>query len=596
VGVGRANITDMAVVDPASAIPMQGWASPSQLSKDLDTDSTGEALPLMARAFIVADPTSNSRAVFVVADIWSCSIAIKQEVGRRMSRNSVESPYQDANITIAGTHTHSGPAGYLHHFLYNAMATGFDPHVFESIVAGIVRAIDLAHDNLAPGQVRVSQGPLGGITRNRSMPAFANNPAAMTARFPNAVDETMTQLVFEHESSAGSGKYAPIGLLNWFAIHPTNRGKQSSTISGDNKGWAAYIVERDHGKDFVAGFANGCAGDVSGNFDARQPGFQSVEVLQDPGHRDRMIHAGEEQARIAEGLLKRKGAVLTGPVSAMEYRVNMAARTGAPAALGISMAAGSVEDGGQGVIEEGITLNNLADPTSTSHGTISTAQGSSIGAAFLAGIAAPLGQLLSAMTALFSGFSGQRALTFSPVTDAQMFAAHFPKPIMLSPGLMHPDPWTPEIVPLQLVRIGQFAILGIPAEVTTVAGLHLRQAVARNLGQSGVEVIAISTYTNGYAQYVTTAEEYDLQHYEGASTLFGRGTLETIVKATDELAQASVGGAAPAARRCAGRFAGPCFNKTADDFSKSDRGHPAISDLFATRQHLHAATLAGRRF
>ncbi len=534
VGVGRANVTDMAVEDPSSALPMQGWASPSQLSKTLDTDSIGDKLPLMARAFILTDPTSNTRAVFVVADIWSCSIAVKQEVVRRLSFGLVEMPYQAANITIAGTHTHSGAAGYLHHFLYNAMATGFDPHVFESLVSGIVRAIELAHINLAPGRVSVAQGLLGDITRNRSMPAFANNPTAMTARFPNAVDETMTQLLFEHETAAGSGKYTPIGLLNWFAIHPTNMGKQSTAISGDNKGWAAHIVERDQGKGFVAGFANGCAGDVSGNFIPGQPGFKSVEVLKLPEHRDRMIFAGERQADHASRLMRRKGAVMTGPITALEYRINLASRTGAVAALGISMAAGSVEDGGQGLVSEGVTLKDITDPTNTSHG-------SSLAAALSAGIAMHLGHILSAVSALFSGNAFHvlhRALTFTPVTDAQMIVAHFPKPIMLTPGAQYPDPWTPETVPLQLVRIGRFAMLGVPAEVTTVAGQHLRDAVADGLGQSGVEMIAISTYTNGYAQYVTTAEEYDLQHYEGASTLFGRRTLGTIVNATTDLAKA----------------------------------------------------------
>ena len=534
VGVGRANVTDMAVDDPASAIPMQGWASSSQLSKTLDTDSNVKKLPLMARAFIVVDPTSNTRAVFVVADIWSCSIAVKQEVVRRLSLGLDGPPYQAANITIAGTHTHSGPAGYLHHFLYNAMAAGFDPHVFESLVSGIVRAIELAHSDLAPGQVSVSQGLLGGITRNRSMPAFANNPAAMTARFPNAVDETMTQLLFEHETAIDSGQFKPIGLLNWFAIHPTNMGAQSTAISGDNKGWAAHIVERDQGNGFVAGFANGCAGDVSGNFIAGQPGFDSVEVLKLPDHRDRMIRVGEQQANRASQLMRQKGAVLTGPITALEYRVNLASRTGAPAALGISMAAGSVEDGGQGLVAEGVTLKDITDPTSTSHG-------SSLGAAVLAGVAMHLGHIISAVSALFSGNAFNvlhRALTFTPVTDALMIAAHFPKPIMLKTGEQYPDPWTPNIVPLQLVRIGHFAMLGVPAEVTTVAGQHLRDAVADGLGQSGVERIAISTYTNGYAQYVTTAEEYDMQHYEGASTLFGRGTLAVIVTATTELAKA----------------------------------------------------------
>ena len=55
-----------------------------------------------------------------------------------------------------------------------------------------------------------------------------------------------------------------------------------------------------------------------------------------------MIFAGTEQARVAADMLTLTGAVLTGPITAIEYRANLAARTGAPAAMGISMAAGSV--------------------------------------------------------------------------------------------------------------------------------------------------------------------------------------------------------------------------------------------------------------
>jgi neutral ceramidase len=35
----------------------------------------------------------------------------------------------------------------------------------------------------------------------------------------------------------------------------------------------------------------------------------------------------------------------------------------------------------------------------------------------------------------------------------------------------------------------------------------------------------ICGYANAYSGYVTTPEEYDLQHYEGASTLYGPHTL-----------------------------------------------------------------------
>lgn len=533
IGIGRANITDAAVRTAESALPMQGWTSTSQVTQGIDMDGRSP-IWLQARAFLIGDPASATRAVFVLADIWSCSIAIKQEVVRRLSYGNPESPYRMDNIWIAGTHTHSAPAGYLHHFLYNAAAFGFDAHVFESIVTGIVAAVEAAHASMAPGRVQVTRGRLDGITRNRSLPAFANNPAADRAAFPNGVDETMTQLIFDHEDPAGSGNHVTIGVLNWFAIHPTNRGELSGIVSGDNKGHAARMLEADMGKDFVAAFANGCAGDVSGNFDPGQPGFQPVDGTDFAAQDKRMQKAAWAQKTLALSLAKAGGTVLTGPIQTLEHRIDMPKRTGAPAALGLSMAAGSTEDGGAKPMPEGVTLLDLTDPSRTSAGWMTAG-------ALAAATLAPLNRLLAATTGLISGqplAALRGALTALPVTDAAMLAAHFPKPILLSPGLMQPDPWTPAILPLQLVRIGSFAALGLPAEVTTVAGLRLLQAMQPDLSRLGVELSVIGTYTNGYASYVTTAEEYDSQQYEGASTLFGRGTCAALEKAAAELARA----------------------------------------------------------
>jgi neutral ceramidase len=533
IGVGRANITDAAVLTKESALPMQGWTSPSQTTEGIEMDGR-DPVWLQARAFLIGDPASATRMVFVLADIWSCSIAIKQEVVRRLSYGNPESPYRMDNIWIAGTHTHSAPAGYLHYFLYNAAAFGFDAHVFESIVAGIVAAVEAAHRSMAPGRVQVTRGRLDGITRNRSLPAFANNPATDRAAFPNEVDEAMTQLMFDREDPAGSGNFTTVGVLNWFAIHPTNRGEQSRIVSGDNKGHAARMMEAYMGKDFVAAFANGCAGDVSGNFNSGQAGFLPVNGTDFVEQEKRMLNAAWAQKTLAVSLAKAGGAVLTGPIQTLEHRLNMPKRTGAPGALGLSMAAGSTEDGGQKVMPEGVTLLNISDPAQTSAGWMTAG-------ALAAATLAPLNRLLAATTGLISGqpFAAlQGALTALPVTDTVMMAAHFPKPILLSAGLMQPDPWAPAMLPLQLVRIGTFAALGVPAEVTTVAGLRLRQAMQAELSNQGVEVTVVGTYTNGYASYVTTPEEYDSQQYEGASTLFGRGTCPALEKATSELARA----------------------------------------------------------
>ena len=69
-----------------------------------------------------------------------------------------------------------------------------------------------------------------------------------------------------------SSRGREIGTLNWYAIHPTSMAQYNEFISGDNKGYASYLLEQDHGTNpytaaptYVAAFANANCGDVSGN-------------------------------------------------------------------------------------------------------------------------------------------------------------------------------------------------------------------------------------------------------------------------------------------------------------------------------------------
>ena len=54
-----------------------------------------------------------------------------------------------------------------------------------------------------------------------------------------------------------------------------------------------------------------------------------------------------------------------------------------------------------------------------------------------------------------------------------------PKPILMDTGgLSKPYPWQPDIVPLQLLRIGQLVMIAVPGEFTTMAGRRLRNSVS----------------------------------------------------------------------------------------------------------------------
>ncbi|KAJ7555860.1 hypothetical protein O6H91_05G057600 [Diphasiastrum complanatum] len=86
---------------------------------------------------------------------------------------------------------------------------------------------------------------------------------------------------------------------------------------------------------------------------------------------------------------------------------------------------------------------------------------------------------------------------------------------------------------------------GRAAEFTTMAGRRLREAITATLVEQGystnIEVV-ISGLTNTYSQYVTTFEEYQVQRYEGASTLYGPHTLSAYIQEMKRLAIALAGG------------------------------------------------------
>jgi neutral ceramidase len=266
---------------------------------------------------------------------------------------------------------------------------------------------------------------------------------------------------------------------------------------------------------FVAAFANANCGDVSGNVELGHIPDGVHDLAQMQKH-------GRQQFEAAQHLFEAATEEVTGPVDHRHTRVDLshvpigkaAARTW-PAALGISFAAGSAEDSVPEPdlgIHEGITAENITE-----------------GDAVIASVAG-LG-----LSAIFG---------ISVIDQAAARAAregHLPKPVVLMLGIHDPPP-VPQVLPVQLLRIGTVAVVGIPGELTTMAGRRLRATVGDEMSAIGVEHVALATYANEYSQYITTAEEYASQQYEGASTLFGPHTLEAYQLVAAGLARAMADG------------------------------------------------------
>src|SRR5919197_1462499 len=82
----------------------------------------------------------------------------------------------------------------------------------------------------------------------------------------------------------------------------------------------------------------------------------------------------------------------------------------------------------------------------------------------------------------------------------------------------------PKAVPLMAVRIGDRLVVSVPGEMTEDMGRRVRAAVMQAAAGSGVQRAVVSGLANEYADYFTTPEEYDAQHYEGAATIYGRAS------------------------------------------------------------------------
>ncbi|MEU4390297.1 neutral/alkaline ceramidase [Kribbella sp. NPDC023855] len=470
--VGR-GISD--VTGPAAENGMMGYSKFGQ-------NTTGLHQRLRARAFVTVDQASGQRVAYVNADLGMIFQAQRDAVLAKL-RAKYGDLYSERNVLLSATHTHSGPGGQSHNLAYNLSILGFQKQAFDATVDGIVEAISEAHANLAPGTISLGRSTLTHASVQRSRVAFEQNPAGDRAAFPQGIDPAVTVLRFQQGGT-------DVGAISWFATHATSITNENTLISPDNKGYAAYRWEHDEkgvryldeSQGFVAAFPNTNAGDMSPNLNLR-PGSGPTE---NPLLNQQIL--GDRQHQAAVQAYNGPRATITGSIDARMQFVDMSAvqvdprytpdgephRT-CPGVVGVSTLAGSVEDGpGIAVIPEGVTN--------------------------------PFFELLK---------------PYKVDVPPWLISCQSPKLAAVPTGLLQA---TPDIVPIQLVKLGQFHLVAVPGEVTIVAGLRLRRTVAAELGVS-IENVLIQGYANAYAQYVTTPEEYQLQQYEGGSTLFGKYTL-----------------------------------------------------------------------
>jgi neutral ceramidase len=325
---------------------------------------------------------------------------------------------------------------------------------------------------------------------------------------------------------------ADVGSIAWFPVHCTSMNNTNELISADNKGYASYLFERYKNGNttlfgdgaFVAAFGQANEGDVSPNTQgakcpdgtpcamnsstcngrneeciARGPGkdmFESTKII------------GTLQFNAAKTLYESAKTPITGTIKYRHMFVDMTNFTVVDngnfigktwqGAMGYSFAAGTTDGPGAFNFTQGD--NNTSNPFWN----------------FLAG--------------------------FIAKPTPEQIACQHPKPILLDVGQTEPVPWTPDVVPVQIVTVGKLVMLAVPGEFSTMSGRRLRATVRSVFEAAGINdtIIVVAGLSNTYTGYITTYEEYEVQRYEGASTIYGPYTLQAYQQLFTQLATAIV--------------------------------------------------------
>ena len=493
-------------------INFMGYAVPSQRG-------TGIHQRLRSRAFVIED--GNSRVAIVSADFGMGSDLVKMRVIESLNKQLGEGIFTDENVAISGTHTHSGPAGFLQYTIYQITSWGFVPETFDAYVNGITASIVMAYKNMKPGKILVAEGELDDSNINRSPTSYLLNPEEERAQYSADTDKNM--LLLRMIGDDGSD----IGVLNWFAVHGTSMNNTNTLVSGDNKGYASYLLERDINKGaapgqgpFVSAFASTNLGDVSPNtagpkcIDTGLPcdgehsscnGRCENCIAFGPGTNGDMFESteiiGRNQYDHAKRLMQQAiddNNELTGAVDYRHSYVDM------------PEVQVSLEDGSTVKLCSAALGYSFAAGTTDGPGMMNFTQGTVTGNPFW-----------------------DKVRDFLSTPTEEEISCQAPKPILFNTGdMLKPYAWEPTTLPLQVLRVGNLFIAVPPAEFTTMAGRRLREKLRDQIAASGVVsagqkiYVTIAGLSNGYSHYVTTTEEYQAQRYEAASTLYGPHTLQ----------------------------------------------------------------------
>lgn len=456
----------------------------------------------------------------VPCDLAAVGAALRDAVAQR-----VADVVEPSRLMLAATHTHAGPAHYFESSAYGGATStrlpGFDPKMLEFLAGRIAGAVAraAAPAELRPASMHWTRSDAWCLSRNRSLTAYRGNSLHPDFGAPDkcengerltddekAVDPSLEVLqIDEVDAATRTVRVGPIGLLSFFAMHPTVLPSSNRLFGADVFGVASRALESEMRRAWT-----------------RAPACRSGAV------------AALGPCRIGPGLDPLAGIVNTNEGDLVPIW-------------------------SQGTVDEAVDVGrelasriwaNTSDaaPAKPDHVVDARYLEAYVPSASLVrgGTLCKRGEL---GTGTGHGGSDHRAtldpiIPSGPDTDPMRTGCQAPKRRLLGTVQRwlvgsQPDSY-PADVSFSLVRLDDRYVSFVPAEMTLHAGASVNHRVRSVICGAGpcTAHFMIGGLTNAYIQYVSTWAEYQYQYYEASSTLYGPRSAEYFADRMEVLARA----------------------------------------------------------
>jgi len=489
VGIGRS------LLNFNKSVPMAGYSVAGSCSEGIYNDLTATCFNIDNKFFLVT------------VDLMGLSCLLVQTIVEYCNNKGYVHIRRD-NLVINAIHNHTAMGGFFDSDFYNAYASnksGFIKQVFDFLVENIANAIieSCKQNNIKIcKKISYSHGKLDGIQINRSFKKEPYNDVDIISFVTR--DDNNNEIYFGH--------------LVYISVHPTMMGMECKLLSSDFFGIARDAIEVKN--NVQIGFINVALGDqapflkIFNKNTTKDLTSSNEDINIDTFDSDSGYECGKEACEYVGTHLAHQ---ILSTINSNSYNLDMND-------IGIKTKYCDIHS---------------AKFIDTNGNEISTESDPRVG--FSALIGSEEAQVPIAKTLGFRELNGEHLYRWEHVLDKKPEITNL---------LLYPFLQTPCWFLRKIISVGQYYVTGYdisniphnfniynywfgsfkvytsPFELTSGA---VEEIVPHLNNNNTNNKVILTSITDTYLSYLCNANDYDLQSYEGASTLYGRNSCQYLL-------------------------------------------------------------------